>query len=80
MQSTGDNRAPILYYIIKYNSSYAANNWSIASSNIPELIQTYTVPLKPWTSFTFQVIAMNKIGKSDPSLHSDACTTEPDIP
>jgi hypothetical protein len=36
--------------------------------------------MTPWANFTFRVIAMHKIGKSHPSIHSAVCTTLPDVP
>lgn len=79
-ESNGDNCASIFGYIVEYNTNFDADIWSIASNIIPESNQTFTVPLKPWTNFTFRVIAMSKIGRSNPSLHSNICTTEPDVP
>ncbi|XP_050520545.1 neuroglian isoform X2 [Daktulosphaira vitifoliae] len=79
-QPKGDNRAPILRYVIEYNTSFAPDTWSIASDNVPASDQTYIVPMTPWANFTFRVIAMNKIGRSTPSLHSSVCTTQPDVP
>jgi len=40
----------------------------------------FQVPMSPWSNYTFRVIARNKIGPSLPSLHSDVCTTPPDVP
>lgn len=34
-----------------------------------------TLPLKPFLSYRFRVIAINRIGKSDPSLPSAAYST-----
>lgn len=79
-QPKGDNRAPILRYLIEYNTSFAPDTWAVASDNVPASDQTYIVPMTPWANFTFRVIAMNKIGKSIPSLHSSVCTTQPDVP
>lgn len=79
-QSTGDNHSPILHYTIEYNTSFAPNTWSIASSDIPASNQMYTVPMTPWTDNTFRVIATNKIGRSIPSLHSRVCSSKPDVP
>lgn len=79
-QSKGDNRAPILRYNIEYNTSFAPDTWSVASNDVPASDQTYIVPMTPWANFTFRVIATNKIGRSNPSLHSSVCTTQPDVP
>lgn len=36
--------------------------------------------MSPWANYTFRIIAWNKIGKSQPSSHSDVCTTAEDVP
>lgn len=79
-QPKGDNRAPILRYTIEYNTSFAPDSWSVASNDVPASDQTYIVPMTPWANFTFRVIAVNRIGRSTPSLHSSVCTTQPDVP
>lgn len=40
----------------------------------------FQVPMSPWANYTFRVIAWNKIGNSNPSSHSDVCTTQPEVP
>lgn len=76
----GDNRAPILSYIIQYNTSFTPDTWEIAYENVPASDMTYTVAMSPWANYTFRVIAKNKIGLSQPSSHSSVCTTQPDVP
>lgn len=76
----GDNRAPILRYTVEYITSFEPGVWSVASDNVPPSNPTFRIWMTPWANFTFRVIAMNKIGKSNPSLHSDVCTTQPDVP
>ncbi|XP_050313304.1 neuroglian isoform X2 [Anthonomus grandis grandis] len=76
----GDNRAPISYYIIEYNTSFTPDTWKIAYNEVPAVDTSYTVPMNPWANYTFRVIAVNKIGKSLPSPHSDVCTTPPSVP
>ncbi|KAF5274231.1 hypothetical protein FQA39_LY07335 [Lamprigera yunnana] len=76
----GDNRAPILHYIIKYNTSFTPNKWDEMYNKVPPVDMSYNVPMSPWANYTFQVIAVNKIGESDPSQHSVVCTTSPDLP
>ncbi|XP_008200376.1 neuroglian isoform X4 [Tribolium castaneum] len=79
-KSMGDNRAPISHYIIEYNTTFTPETWTAAYNNVPATDMSYNVPMSPWTNYTFRVIAVNKIGKSLPSTHSDVCTTEPDVP
>ncbi|XP_034938315.1 neuroglian isoform X2 [Chelonus insularis] len=76
----GDNRAPILHYIVQYNTSFTPDSWEVVSSSVPATEQSYTIMLSPWANYTFRVIALNKIGQSIPSGHSDVCTTLPDVP
>jgi len=76
----GDNRAPILYYTIQYNTSFTPDAWENAYENVPATATVYTVPMTPWANYTFRVIASNKIGRSPPSGHSTVCTTLPDVP
>ncbi|XP_031336931.1 neuroglian isoform X2 [Photinus pyralis] len=76
----GDNRAPILRYIIKYNTSFTPNKWDEMNSKIPPGDMSYNVPMSPWANYTFQVIAVNKIGQSKPSDHSGVCTTSAELP
>ncbi|XP_018565737.1 neuroglian isoform X1 [Anoplophora glabripennis] len=76
----GDNRAPILYYIIQYNTSFNPEEWKDVFNHVPSVDMTYNVPMNPWANYTFRVIAVNKIGPSTPSSHSDVCTTNPEVP
>ncbi|XP_046388931.1 neuroglian isoform X2 [Ischnura elegans] len=76
----GDNRAPILRYTIEYNTSFTPDTWEKAFDSVPATDMAYTVAMSPWANYTFRVIAWNKIGPSFPSMHSDVCTTQPDVP
>ncbi|XP_044586192.1 neuroglian isoform X1 [Cotesia glomerata] len=73
--SMGDNRAPILHYIVEYNTSFTPDSWEVVRDDIPGTTLTFEAPMTPWANFTFRVIAVNKVGKSEPSLHSQPCTT-----
>ncbi|XP_014258139.1 neuroglian isoform X2 [Cimex lectularius] len=76
----GDNRSPILRYIIEYNTTFTPDVWEKAYENVPSTDKTYKVIMSPWANYTFRVLAVNKIGASLPSSHSQVCTTEPDVP
>lgn len=80
-QPKGDNNhASILYYTIEYNTNYAPDDWLIGSDYIPASYRTHIIPMTPWANFTFRVVATNKIGRSDPSMQSNVCTTQTDVP
>lgn len=76
----GDNRAPILGYIIQYNTSFTPDTWENAFDSVPATSTQFNINLSPWANYTFRVIARNKIGPSQPSEHSEMCTTPPDVP
>ncbi|XP_066590095.1 neuroglian isoform X2 [Prorops nasuta] len=76
----GDNRAPILRYTIQHNTTFTPDIWDVSADFVPATEQTYIVPMSPWANYTFRVLALNKIGPSVPSSHSDVCTTLPDVP
>jgi neuronal cell adhesion protein len=79
-KSMGDNRAPISHYIIEYNTTFTPETWTDTYNSVPATDMSFNVPMSPWTNYTFRVIAVNKIGKSGPSVHSDVCETQPDVP
>ncbi|XP_069981771.1 neuroglian isoform X2 [Penaeus vannamei] len=79
-QPMGDNRAPILGYIIQYNTSFTPDTWENAFDSVPATSTQFNINLSPWANYTFRVIARNKIGPSLPSDHSGMCTTPQDVP
>lgn len=79
-QPQGDNRSPILFFTIQYNTSFTPDTWDNAATDVPATEFNYAVPMSPWANYTFRVIAHNKIGPSLPSGHSDPCSTQPDVP
>ncbi|XP_068206070.1 LOW QUALITY PROTEIN: neuroglian-like [Palaemon carinicauda] len=79
-QPMGDNRAPILGYIIQFNTSFTPDTWENAFDSVPATSTQFNINLSPWANYTFRVIARNKIGPSLPSDHSGMCTTPQDVP
>ncbi|MPC08425.1 Neuroglian [Portunus trituberculatus] len=128
-QPMGDNRAPILVYIIQFNTSFTPDTWESAYNDVPATSTEFTrsdvnreprgspcgrqgtvnfefkspsvhsvvhghpttksefrqaeirqINLSPWANYTFRVVARNKIGPSQPSEHSEMCTTLHDVP
>lgn len=39
----GDNRSPILYYTIQYNTSFTPDTWEVAYRDVPATETSYTV-------------------------------------
>ncbi|XP_017136257.1 neuroglian isoform X1 [Drosophila miranda] len=76
----GDNRSPILHYTIQFNTSFTPASWDTAFEKVPNTDFSFVVQMSPWANYTFRVIAFNKIGASQPSAHSESCTTQPDVP
>lgn len=42
-QPMGDNRSPILYYTIQYNTSFTPDTWEVAYRDVPATETSYTV-------------------------------------
>ncbi|CAD5115432.1 DgyrCDS4407 [Dimorphilus gyrociliatus] len=80
-QARKENYAPILNYIVQYNTSFTPDNWANIETNISQTQDNIKVFLSPWSNYTFRVLARNKIGISEPSMHSrEMCFIEEDIP
>ncbi|VDI06743.1 neuronal cell adhesion molecule, partial [Mytilus galloprovincialis] len=69
------NNAPIQYFTIQYNTSIEPDNWAFAST-ANQSDNSMILSLKPGVSYSWRLLATNKIGISDPSKHSGVCTTD----
>ena len=69
------NNAPIQYFTIQYNTATEPDNWVFAAT-ANQSDNTMTLSLKPGVSYSFRLLATNKIGISDPSKPSAVCTTD----
>ncbi|XP_014663607.1 PREDICTED: neuroglian-like [Priapulus caudatus] len=76
----GDNRAPILNYIIQFNTTFEPDIWVDLENKVSPTTRQYRVDISPWSNYTFRVIAHNKIGNSVPSDATTVCRTDPDTP
>lgn len=76
-----ENYAPILNYVIQFNTSFTPDTWIDIATNVTQNTRKTTVVLSPFGNYTFRVLARNKIGMSYPSEHTKTvCTTEPAQP
>lgn len=51
-QAMGDNRAPILGYIIQYNTSFTPDTWENAFDSVPATSTQFNVSLNKLSNFT----------------------------
>ena len=80
-QPGGENYAPILNYIIQFNTTFTPDTWVNIASNVSQNERNIFVDLSPWGNYTFRVLARNKIGMSYPSEHTTTvCRTIQDHP
>uniref|UniRef100_A0A672S640 Neural cell adhesion molecule L1-like n=1 Tax=Sinocyclocheilus grahami TaxID=75366 RepID=A0A672S640_SINGR len=70
-----DHNSPVLEYLIEFEETeYERKEWE-ELSRMPGNNQRTTLSLKPFLSYRFRVIAINDIGKSDPSMYTDVFST-----
>ncbi|KAK3601735.1 hypothetical protein CHS0354_016099 [Potamilus streckersoni] len=76
-----NNFSPIKYFIIEYNNTYKPDKWKEAGRVDDPLATSHSITVSPHVSYTFRVIAVNELGQSQPSRHSNPiCQTGPAPP
>ncbi|XP_037049599.1 neuroglian-like [Bradysia coprophila] len=77
----GDNRSPIIYYNVQYKTSNTPDVWTNAFEKLPsyEFKINFNFPMSGVSTYTFRVIAYNKLGPSNPSAQSESCTSQPEL-
>ncbi|KAA0707192.1 Neural cell adhesion molecule L1 [Triplophysa tibetana] len=77
-----DHNSPVLEYLIEFEEVGSEGNEWEELSRVLGSKQRAVLPLMPFISYRFRVIAINEIGKSDPSMQTDPYHTPaapPDI-
>ena len=76
-----ENYSPVSQFIIQYNTSFDADYWHVARTQLPRDRFYQRIALSPWGNYSFRVVAQNGLGMSRPSIPTkDRCTTPPDVP
>lgn len=76
-----DNNDRILQYIVYYNTSFDEPDQFIEGTRVLASQHSAAVRLKPWTNYTFSIIARNSLGESERSAFTPGlCTTLPQKP
>ncbi|KAK9954145.1 hypothetical protein ABG768_016241 [Culter alburnus] len=70
-----DHNSPVLEYLIEFEETGSERKEWEELSRVSGSIQRTTLPLKPFISYRFRIIAINDIGKSDPSKETEAYST-----
>ncbi|XP_056304624.1 neural cell adhesion molecule L1.2 isoform X2 [Danio aesculapii] len=70
-----EHNSPVLEYLIEFEETGSDRKEWEELSRVSGSSQRATLPLKPFISYRFRVIAINEIGKSDPSMDTEAYST-----
>ncbi|XP_067302078.1 neural cell adhesion molecule L1.2 isoform X2 [Pseudorasbora parva] len=72
----GDNHnSPVLEYLIEFEETGSERKEWEELTRVSGSIHRTTLPLKPFISYRFRIIAINDIGKSNPSKETEAYST-----
>lgn len=83
---SADEALPILSYDIQISHSFEPHLWTPVFTHIPIVlddgghsqtpVQRTVVPLRPWTRYSFRLVARNAVGVSKPSIPYGFCSTK----
>jgi len=77
-QPDDDNNEPILDHIIEYNRTVDPASVRHQAAVVDADVHSVTVPLRPWTNYSFSVSARNRLGVGPPSRPTSVvCSTPP---
>ena len=80
-QSGKDNYAPILNFIVQFNTTFQPDVWYDIATNVTQNTRRIVANMSAWGNYSFRILARNKLGLSLPSDHSrNLCTTQPAVP
>ncbi|XP_055305922.1 neuroglian-like isoform X2 [Sitodiplosis mosellana] len=80
-KSKGDNGADIQKYTIEYHTSAEPGKWRTLTQVSSKKSSKFKFSMiLRWTNYTFRVIAHNRFGSSPPSVVTEMCISEQDIP
>ncbi|XP_013922390.1 PREDICTED: neuronal cell adhesion molecule isoform X1 [Thamnophis sirtalis] len=75
-----ENNSPITGYIIEYEDAlHEPGTWNY-QMEVPGVFTTVKLKLSPYVNYSFRVIALNEIGRSQPSQASEKYFTKPAKP
>ncbi|XP_060543069.1 neuronal cell adhesion molecule isoform X6 [Pantherophis guttatus] len=75
-----ENNSPITRYIIEYEDALREPGIWNYQMEVPSVFTTVKLKLSPYVNYSFRVIALNEIGRSQPSESSEKYFTKPAKP
>ncbi|XP_070802998.1 neuronal cell adhesion molecule isoform X10 [Pituophis catenifer annectens] len=75
-----ENNSPITRYIIEYEDALHEPGIWHYQMEVPSVFTTVKLKLSPYVNYSFRVIALNEIGRSQPSESSEKYFTKPAKP